>query len=96
MVLLRIKRLLADKYPRSRSSLYDDIARGTFVPPISLGPRSVAWVESEVDAVITARTAALADVDVSELVRQLVAARSLPDAPTAQQNILRLSIRSKR
>ena len=33
----------------SRSSVYLEIQKGTFPPPISIGERSVAWVEAEID-----------------------------------------------
>jgi len=34
--------------------LYNKITEGSFPPPISVGARSVAWVESEVTAIIEA------------------------------------------
>lgn len=34
----------------SRTSVYKKIALGEFPPPIRLGARAVAWVESEVEA----------------------------------------------
>jgi prophage regulatory protein len=39
----------------SRSTLYNRMAAGEFPTPISLGARSVGWVESEINAWITAR-----------------------------------------
>lgn len=90
--LLRIDRLLSDKYPISRSTLYLDIARGTFVPPISLGARAVAWRENEVDAVIAARTASLSDCEVSDMIVLLVAARPGFDSVATQQEIVRRAI----
>ena len=33
----------------SRSTIYDRIKDGTFPKPIQLGPRSVGWVESEIE-----------------------------------------------
>ena len=39
----------------SRSTIYLKIAEGTFPEPISLGARSVGWVESEVAAWIARR-----------------------------------------
>lgn len=42
---------------RSRSSLYDDMERGAFPKPVKLGPRSVAWIASEVEAWLEARVA---------------------------------------
>ena len=34
----------------SRSSIYLGISKGTFPQTVSLGTRSVAWLESEIDA----------------------------------------------
>lgn len=90
--LLRIERVLTDKYPLSRSSLYLDISRGTFVPPIFLGARAVAWRENEVDAVVAARTAALSDGDLSAMIKRLVAARTAPNPVAAQREVVRLAI----
>jgi prophage regulatory protein len=39
----------------SRSTLYDRIRAGTFPAPVSLGGKSVGWIESEVDAWLTAQ-----------------------------------------
>lgn len=38
----------------SRSSIYLKIKEGSFPKPISLGTRSVGWLESEIDAYIAA------------------------------------------
>lgn len=42
----------------STSSIYARIKRGDFPAPVRLGPKSVAWIEDEVDAWIDARVAA--------------------------------------
>jgi prophage regulatory protein len=42
----------------SKSAVYVRIAQGTFPKPVSLGGRSVAWVEAEVTAWMNARIAA--------------------------------------
>jgi prophage regulatory protein len=42
----------------SRSRLYELIAKGEFPAPVALGPKSVAWVSSEVTDWIEARIAA--------------------------------------
>ena len=34
----------------SRSTIYDRLNEGTFPKQISLGPRTVGWVKSEIDA----------------------------------------------
>lgn len=41
----------------SCSEIYRRIAAGTFPPQVSLGPKSVVWVESEVNAWCDARIA---------------------------------------
>jgi len=38
------------RVPLSRSMIYELMSRGEFPTPVSLGARSVAWIESEVDA----------------------------------------------
>lgn len=43
---------------KSRSSIYQSIADGTFPRPIKLGPRAVGWLEDEVDAWIQQRVEA--------------------------------------
>ena len=35
---------------KSRSTIYAGIAGGTFPKPIKLGPRSVGWIEAEIEA----------------------------------------------
>ncbi|PSU12309.1 AlpA family transcriptional regulator [Photobacterium gaetbulicola] len=45
--LIRIKEVLAVT-GLSRSSLYKQISEGRFPTSVSLGERSVAWIESEV------------------------------------------------
>lgn len=42
----------------SRSSIYAAVARKQFPSPVSLGARSVGWIESEVQAWLEARIAA--------------------------------------
>jgi prophage regulatory protein len=66
-VLTRLLRLhvVKARTGRSRSCIYDDIKRGSFPRPVKLGPRAVAWVESEVDAWIAARIEARDDAAVA-------------------------------
>ena len=40
------------------STIYDAIKAGTFPAPVQLGPKSVGWVESEINAWLAARVAA--------------------------------------
>jgi prophage regulatory protein len=39
----------------SRSTIYEQMAQGRFPRPVGLGPRAVGWLESEVNAWLTAR-----------------------------------------
>lgn len=59
-----------------RSTLYDHIRRGVFVPPIRMGANSVAWLEHEMQAVLAARVAGKSDDAIRALVKELVAARA--------------------
>lgn len=52
--LLRISQVL-DRTGQSRSTLYTRIKEGTFPKQVDLGPRSVRWVEAEVDDWISRR-----------------------------------------
>jgi prophage regulatory protein len=47
-LILRLP-LVKNKTGLSRSTIYLYIQEGTFPKPINLGPRSVGWLESEVD-----------------------------------------------
>ncbi len=50
----------------ARSTIYLKIRHGLFPQPISLGPRSVGWLDSEIDEWITDRVKqSRADTDVS-------------------------------
>jgi prophage regulatory protein len=74
LTILRLPGVRA-RYPKSRSSLYADIARGLFVPPIALGPRCVGWPAHEVEAILEARVAGASTDMLKHLVRNLVAQR---------------------
>lgn len=47
-VILRLPRVL-ERTGLCRSALYQNITNGTFPPPVSIGARSVGWVEAEID-----------------------------------------------
>ncbi len=51
----------------SRSSLYEMIAAGKFPAPVRIGPRAVAWRESEIHKWIEARPPALPAIDLTEV-----------------------------
>ena len=42
----------------SRSTIYSRISDGNFVRPVKIGPRSVGWLESEIEAWIQSQVAA--------------------------------------
>lgn len=54
---IRILRLpeVKERTGLSRSTIYLYIARGAFPGSISLGPRAVGWVESDIEAWLQAR-----------------------------------------
>jgi len=55
-VILRLPQVTV-KVGLSRSSIYAAIAAGRFPEPISLGPRSVGWLGSEIDTWLSDRVA---------------------------------------
>ncbi len=52
--ILRLKDL-QQRVPLSRSTLYAKIAAGAFPSPITLGPRAVGWLASDIDKWIQSR-----------------------------------------
>lgn len=52
--LLRLQQV-RQLVPLSRSAIYDRIKSGTFPKPISLGPKSSAFIGSEIDQWIAAQ-----------------------------------------
>ncbi|KAA0011163.1 AlpA family transcriptional regulator [Billgrantia pellis] len=52
--LLR-RREVEQKTGKSRSAIYEGIKQGTFPPPVSIGRKSVAWLEEEIDSWIAKR-----------------------------------------
>jgi prophage regulatory protein len=43
------------KTRRSRTQRWRDIRKGTFPPPIELGPNSIGWFEDEIDEWLATR-----------------------------------------
>jgi len=54
--LIRRKEVLA-RVGLSQTSMYEQIADGQFPKPIPIGPKSVAWLSTEIEAWINHRTA---------------------------------------
>lgn len=48
MRLIKLKEVI-EKTSLGRSTIYEFMTKGTFPKQVSLGAKSVAWVESEVD-----------------------------------------------
>lgn len=57
LILERLKQVKA-RTGKSRSSIYRDIAAGTFPAPVKLGERASAWNAAEIDRWIADRIAA--------------------------------------
>jgi prophage regulatory protein len=54
LTILRRKQVQA-RTGLSRSTIYQRIAEGSFPKPVSLGPRAVGWLESEIEAGLASR-----------------------------------------
>ncbi len=59
----------------SNSTLHNRISNGLFVPSVSLGARSVGWLEHEVNQVLIARAEGRTDSEVRLMVRELIKGR---------------------
>jgi prophage regulatory protein len=53
-IILRLPQAIA-RTGLSRSSIYNGIKNRTFPSPISLGPRAVGWLESDIDSWLESR-----------------------------------------
>jgi len=60
----------------SKSTLYDQISKGLFPPPIKLGPRASGWLNHETDLLIAARASGMLESELILLVSELVQQRS--------------------
>lgn len=52
--ILRLRQVIA-RTGLSRSTIYDQISNDKFPKQVSLGPKSVGWIEKEIEAWIAAR-----------------------------------------
>jgi prophage regulatory protein len=59
----------------SRSTIYLRVQQGLWPKPVKLGPRSVGWPASEVEAINAARIAGRSEHEIRSLVAQLETAR---------------------
>lgn len=65
-----------DKIGRSKSSLQLDEKAGLFCPPISIGERAVAYIQTEVDTVIQARIEGQTQEQIKALIQELIKQRT--------------------
>ncbi|WP_371185059.1 helix-turn-helix transcriptional regulator [Thalassotalea maritima] len=73
--LIRLNEVLTlTAYPRS--TLYQHINDGLFPPQLTIGNRSIAFVEEEVEALIQARIAGKSNEELRKLVADLKSNRS--------------------
>lgn len=59
----------------SKSTLYNRLNNGLFPPPISLGARSVGFVESDCDKAVQAMIAGYSEQQLKALVQKIVSQR---------------------
>lgn len=74
MSLLR-RTAVTERTGKPESSLYREIELGLFTQQIRIGPNTVAWPSTEVDALVAARIAGLSDDEIKALVKRLHKAR---------------------
>lgn len=60
----------------STATYYEWISKGLMTPGVSIGIRSVAWPDHELQALARARVAGLTDDAIKALVQDLIAART--------------------
>lgn len=60
----------------STSTWHEWVAKGLMVTPVSIGARSVAYPDHELQAIAAARIAGKSDVEIKQIVRDLIAARA--------------------
>ena len=69
-IYLDLKEVLEYRH-RSRSSHFRDIENGLCTTPIKVGPRSVAWLRSELEMLRSAVIAGKTEFEIRSLVREL-------------------------
>lgn len=71
MQMLRMPAVKATRGVRSHATVYTEIKEGLFTEPVKIGQRAVAWPDSEVQAICTARIAGATDEQIKALVAKL-------------------------
>lgn len=77
--LLKLAEVLKRR-AKSESSHYVDIQEGIWTPGVKIGARSVAWPESEVEALLAAIVRGATKDELRALVCKLLEARKTPPA----------------
>ena len=72
--LIRVKKV-EDRTGLKKSMIYDLVGKGELCPPVKIGERAVAWIESEIDVINAARIAGHSNDKIRELVKTLMAKR---------------------
>lgn len=72
--LIRVKKV-EDRTGLKKSMIYDLVGKGELCPPVKIGERAVAWIESEIDAINAARMAGQSNKEICKLVKTLIAKR---------------------
>ena len=75
MSILRMPAVKAETGHRSHASIYNAIREGLWTKPVRIGVRAVGWPSGEVRAIVAARIAGKAPIQIRALVSQLEAAR---------------------
>jgi prophage regulatory protein len=65
-----------NRFSFKKSTLYNRIEEGLITPPVSLGGRSVAWPEHELDSILNAMCAGKSPDEIKALVAELLVKRS--------------------
>ena len=71
---IRLKKVEA-RTGLKKSMVYDLMNKEEFPKSIKIGERAVAWIESEIDAIVAARITDKSDDEIRELVKTLMAKR---------------------
>ena len=87
LTILRRKQVEA-RIGLSRSTIYERIKAGTFPSPISLGAKSVGWLESEIDAWLSSQIKKSRKADLGGAMTRNNKATRCGDTQAAQQTIL--------
>ena len=66
-----------------RTALYERISRGTFPPPVKLGPKLAAWPQYELDEIVNAWLRSASEDELREIVVRLVELRKQSNRSTA-------------